>query len=108
MYASRFKVCDDLPGHKNYKVFFDNWFTTMDLLHQFRLKGKHAVGTTRLNRLRCCPLHANKDLIKDARGAMDYRCDAKSGIMAVKWVDNGVVDLALNFVGVELTILRHQ
>ena len=45
------KLCDDLPGHKNYKVFFDNWFTTLDLLHPFRSKGIHAVGTIRLNRL---------------------------------------------------------
>ena len=27
------KLCDDLLGHKNYKAFFDNWFTMLDLLH---------------------------------------------------------------------------
>ena len=31
------KLCDDFPGHKNYKMFFDNWFT-LDLLHHFRSK----------------------------------------------------------------------
>ena len=25
------KLCDDLPSHKNYKVFFDTWFITLDL-----------------------------------------------------------------------------
>ena len=39
------KLCDDLLGHKNYKVFFDNWFTTLDLLRHFRSKGIHAAGT---------------------------------------------------------------
>ena len=95
------KLCDDLPGHKNYKVFFDNWFATLDLLHSFRSKGIHAVGTNRLNRLRDCPLDANKDLMKNGRGAMDYHSDSNSGIMAVKWVDNSVVNLVSNFVGVE-------
>ena len=32
------KLCDDVPGHKNYKVFFDNWFATLDLLHSYITK----------------------------------------------------------------------
>ena len=32
---------------------------------------------------------------------MDYRCDGNSGIIAVKWVDNSVVNLSSNFVGIE-------
>ena len=43
----------------------------------------------------------NKDLIKDGRKTMDYRCDSNSGIIAVEWVDNGVANLALHFVGGE-------
>ena len=95
------KLCDDLPGCKNYKVFSGNWFTMLGLLHQFRSKGIHAVGTIRLNRLRGCPLDANKDLIKNVRGTMNYRSDSNSGIMTVKWIDNSMVNLASNFVGVE-------
>ena len=95
------KLCDGLPGYKNYKVLFDNWFTTLDLLHPFRSKGKHAVDTIRLNRLRGCPFDVNTDLMKSGRSAMDYRCDSNSGIMAVKWVDNSVVNLVSNFAGVE-------
>ena len=73
----------------------------MDLLHHLRLKGIHAVGTIRLNRLRGCSLDANKDLIKNGRGPIDYVCDSKSGIMAVNWVDNSVANLPSKFVGVE-------
>ena len=61
----------------------------------------HAVGTIRLDRLQDCPFEANKDLIKNGRGTRDYHCDTNSGIMAVKWVDNSVVNLASNFVGGE-------
>ena len=46
------KLCDDLSGYKNYKVFFDNWFTALDLMHHFKSKGIHAVSTIQLNRLR--------------------------------------------------------
>ena len=48
---------------KNYKVFFDNWLTRLDLLHDFISKGIYAVGTIRLNRLRGCSLGANKNLV---------------------------------------------
>ena len=39
--------------------------------------------------------------MKDGKGAMDYRCHSNSGKMGVKWVDNSVVNIASNFVGVE-------
>ena len=94
-------LCDDLPGYKNYKVLFDNWFTTLDLLNPFRSKGIHAVGTTRLKRLRGCPLDASKGLMESGGDAMDYRRDSNSGIMAVKWAVNSAVNLVSNFVGVE-------
>ena len=32
---------------------------------------------------------------------MDYHCESNSGIMAVKWVDNSMVNIASNFVGIE-------
>ena len=73
----------------------------LDLLHRIRSKGIHAVVTVRLNHFRGCSLDANKDLMKNGRGAMNYRCDSNSGIMSVKWVDDSVVNLASNFVGVE-------
>ena len=66
-----------------------------------RLKGIHAVGTIRLNCLQGCPLDANKDLMKNGRSTIDYCCDRNSGIMAKKWVNYSVVNLASNYVGVE-------
>ena len=39
------KLYHDLSGHKNYKLLFDTWFTRLDLLHHFRSKGIHAIGT---------------------------------------------------------------
>ena len=95
------KLCVDLPGHENFKLFFDNWFATLDLLHYLKTEGILAVGTIRVNRLQGCPVSANKDLQKLGRGSMDHRCDANSGIVIVKLVDNSVVQLASNFIGIE-------
>ena len=39
--------------------------------------------------------------MKNGRNAMDYRCDSNSRIMAVKWIDNSMVNLTLNFVEAE-------
>ena len=72
----------------------------MGLVHHFRLKGIHAVGTIRLNCLQGCPLDANKDLMRNGRSTIDYCCDRNSGIMAKKWVNYSVVNLASNYVGV--------
>ena len=73
----------------------------LDLLHYFRSKGIHPVGKIRLNRLQGSSLDINKNLIKNFRDAMVYRCDSNSGIMTVKWVDNSSINLTSNFVGVE-------
>ena len=84
-----------------HKLFTSYWFTTLDLLHHFRSKGIHAVGTTRLNHLQDCPIDTNKDLMKNGRGTIYYRCDGNSDIMTVKWVDNSVVNISSDFAGVE-------
>ena len=93
------KPCDDLPVRNNYEVFFDNWFTTLDLLHHFKLKGIYSVGTIRLNPFWGCPLAANKELMKNGRGAMDYPCDSNSGMMAVKWLISHQTFLELSLFG---------
>lgn len=46
-------------------------------------------------------LKLNKDLQRNGRGALDYRVNHNSGVVVVKWMENKVVELALNFVGVE-------
>ena len=95
------KLSVDLPHNRGYKLFFDNWFTTLDLLLYLQRIGILAVGTVRANRLRGCPLENSKTIQKKGRGSVDYRTDYNSGIILVKWVDNSVVQLASNFVGVQ-------
>ena len=70
------------------------------MIFYLKEKGILAVGTIRANRLGDCSIMANKDLAKQDRGAMDYRVDGNSGIIVVKWVDNSIVQLVSNYVGI--------
>ena len=49
-------LCQNLPSHKNHKLFFDNWFSTLEFMLYL------AVGAMRLNRLGGCSASSNKDL----------------------------------------------
>ena len=95
------RLSKDLPGGVHHKLFFDNWFSTLDLMLYLKSMRILAVGTIRLNRIGKCPIDNNKSLQKSGRGSMDYRTDNNSGIVIVKWIDNSVVQLISNFVGIE-------
>ena len=97
--VSRF--CKDLPPSVGHKVFFNNWLTTLGLMHHLNKEGLLAVVTIRANRLHNCPLTANKDLEKQGRGSMDYRTDNNSGVIITKRLDNSTMELTSNFIGIE-------
>lgn len=46
------KLCETLPMDKNFKVYFDNWFTFLELHTQLQKSGILSVGTIRSNRTR--------------------------------------------------------
>lgn len=56
------KLCKDLPSNMRHKLFFNNWFSTLELMQYLKKKGLHVVGTVRPNRVKNCPLNATKDL----------------------------------------------
>ena len=74
------KLCQNLPSHKNHKLFFDNWFSTLELMLYLKNKGILAVGTIHLNCLGGCSVSSKKDLQKAGRGSSDYCTDNNSGI----------------------------
>ncbi len=95
------KLCRNLPTNAGFKVCFDNWFSTLSLMHYLQDKGIFAIGTIRANRIQKCPLTSNKELQKEGRGSSDHKVDMNSGIVLVKWVDNSTVTLVSNYVGIE-------
>ena len=95
------KLSKHIYNEGGHKLYFDNWFTTLPLLHFLKSKQVCAVDAIRANRLTDCPLASNKDLERQGRGALDYRVDSNSGIIAAKWVDNKTVQVASNYIGIE-------
>jgi len=82
-----------------HEVFFDNFFTSYDLLHYLKSIKIKATGTARENRLKQCPLQDTKLMKKTPRGTHDSKCDGIVGI--VKWHDNQCVTVATNYDSVD-------
>ena len=54
------KLLETLPKGENYKLFFDNWFCTLDLLLQLKEMKILTTATIRMDRIKGCPLVAEK------------------------------------------------
>ena len=82
-----------------HEVFFDNFFTSYDLLAHLQTMKIKASRTVRENRLQRCPLQDTKLMKKTPRGTSDSKCDGVVG--AVKWHDNQCVTVATNYESLE-------
>ena len=93
-----------LPKERNYKVFFDNYFSSLNLMVMLKEEKIWAIATIRRDRLQDAgpKLAADKELKKKGRGAMDHITDANSGVCVVKWHDNSIVQLVSNYSGPSL------
>jgi len=67
------KLCQGLPTHAGFKVCFDNWFSTLDLMRYLQERGILAIDTIRANRIQRCSLTSNKELEKSERGSSDQK-----------------------------------
>ena len=90
------ELCAGIPRHKNFQIYFDNWFCTLALLTELKTIGILTTATIRADRTRHCPFD---EKVRN-RGAIDYRVDANSGIRIIKWVDNNIVHLASTYASV--------
>lgn len=84
-----------------FHFFFDNFFSSMHLLHELKNRGIFATGTIRDNRILKCPLLSAPTMKKTERGKYDYRLDKDTGIVICRWHDNSIVTIASNFCSVE-------
>ncbi|KRX49859.1 PiggyBac transposable element-derived protein 3 [Trichinella murrelli] len=91
------KVCETLPKHKGYKVFFDNYFAFLELQEALLRDGIHSVATIRSNILRGCPVMLSNELKRKSRGATDFCCARDNKLCVVKWFDNREVILASTY-----------
>ena len=94
------KLCSNIEKGCNYKVFYDNWFATLDLGLELKELGIQTVATMRPNRLSGCNLKSEKELKKEGRGSFSYQTDQNSGMTVIKWYDNKCVHLASTYIGI--------
>ena len=83
---------------KQHVVFFDNFFTSYELMKNLADQDIRACGNVRENRTGRCPLPSNKEWKKKPRGSYDFRSDGT--VLCVKWQDNCVVSAASIYYGV--------
>ncbi|XP_008481385.1 piggyBac transposable element-derived protein 3-like [Diaphorina citri] len=83
-----------------FSLYFDNFFSSLAVIHKLKEDGFGATGTIRENRLQKCPLMDTKEMKKSKcdRGTFDYK--TAKGVILVKWKDNAVVTLGSNQYGI--------
>lgn len=89
-------LLDCVENPRSHCVYFDNLFTSRDLLLHLQEQGFRATGTLRENRLGKCTIKDSKSLAKDPRGTFDHRFDSNGEILILKWNDNKCVSIATN------------
>ena len=77
--------------------YFDNFFTSFDLLNNLGKEGVKTIGTLRENRTQVAlkVLMDTKSQKKSDRGTFDFHCDGN--IYFAKWNDNAIVSIGSNF-----------
>ena len=82
---------DRVKAHRNYRLFFDNYFTSLSLIQELYTKGIYCTGTVRANRVGSLPIKPNSELVKQGRGAMDGCTSSDEKLCLIRWNDNSLV-----------------
>ena len=65
------RLIENLPERENFKVFFDNFFTSIPLLIQLKEKVFHALGVLKTNRMSSAILKSKGDMKRQGGGAIN-------------------------------------
>ena len=88
---------------KWYKLFIDNWYSSIPLASLSMSQGIAVLGTVRSNRLRNCKMIPDAELRKKRRGSMEIKLASEDNIelRVIKWFDNRPVTMLTTFEAVE-------
>ncbi|CAI5644706.1 unnamed protein product [Oreochromis niloticus] len=95
------RLAQPIPKEENYKLFFDNWFTSVPLVVTLNEQGIRCTGTVRGNRLPVVNLKSDADLKRAGRGAFEEKIAMvrETTLHVVKWYDNRSVTLLSDHIG---------
>ncbi|KAF2890837.1 hypothetical protein ILUMI_15336 [Ignelater luminosus] len=80
----------------NFSLFFDNFFTSANLITKLEKINFSGTGTVRDNRIDKCSIEDSAIMKKKPRGTFDSFVDRENNIVCVKWRDNSVVTVFSN------------
>lgn len=84
------------PG---YRLLFDNFFTSFNLLELLQHKNINAAGTCRINRFADSSFTKDSLFRKKPRGSNEVLISTNKKVILVKWFDKKPIHIASNFVG---------
>ena len=90
------RLVEKLPERENFKVYFNNFFTSIPLMIELKEKGFHALGVLKTNG---AILKSKGDMKRQSRGAMGSHVCRSGNITIARWQDNNMVNVASTFVG---------
>lgn len=95
------RMARSIPRDMNYQLYFDNWFTSLQLQVYLAKAGILSLGTVKRNRLPNCKLSTEKELKQRGRGSYSEQVCTVDGVdlSAIAWYDNKTVHLLSSFVG---------
>lgn len=75
------RLSQEIPRNQNYRLYFDNYFTSLPLLEYLSKNGILSLGTIRRNKIPYCKLLTDKDMSKKDRGySVEYVADVNMWI----------------------------
>ena len=89
---------DKLPkqGGARYKLYLDNYFTSLDLADELTRQGHGVTGTIKGNMLGNCPLTNPAEFKNMARGTNEVQSCNNGDTIVCRWLDNSIVSLVSN------------
>ena len=95
-------LLQNVPRFKWHKLYFDNWYTSVDLVKHLHNQGIACVGTVRANRLPNCKMTPDAAMKKKGRGTIELWTSDYIDVelRAIKWFDNRGVSLLSTYESV--------
>lgn len=95
------RLAQPIPKQENYKLFFDNWFTSVPLVLTLAQQGIHCIGTVRCNRLPGVSLKSDAEMKRTGRGSFQQKMAmvGETTLHVVKWYDNRSVTILSDYTG---------
>lgn len=94
-----------IPDNTSHKLFFDNWFSSVDLQMILEKRKIHCISTVRANGLPGCSSSTDTDMKKKGRGTFEEKETMLNGVplRVVKWYDNRATSLLSTFASANPT-----